>query len=89
LIHLGYKVTKCKSCISKPCHTKAEALERAACFAAEVAGRTLYLAERCDYVLPGSIARGSAAAEKGHVQKLADISIALANCTALAKVLPK
>jgi len=46
----------------------------------EVAGRTAYLAAKCDYVLPGSIAKGSKKAEKNHEIELANKTQALAKC---------
>ena len=50
---------------------------------AEIAGRRKYLAEKCDYVLPGSIARGSAVAERGHRLQVAALVKALAKCSTL------
>ena len=55
--------------------------------AAEVAGRKAYLAKKCDYILPGSIAHGSALKEKGHQVELANKTRAAARCAArLAKI---
>ena len=87
-IYRGYEFfkDKCRSC--KGCTVKAEAQKNAACYAAEVAGRALYLKKRCDYILPGSIGRGSKRAEDGHKTQLADKTAALAICTAKAASLP-
>jgi hypothetical protein len=63
-IHQAYKSLNCKGC--KNASTCAEATESAACLAAEIAGRKKFLKEKCDYKLPGSIARGSQQAERGH-----------------------
>ena len=79
-IWAAYKALKCKGC--KGCVTKDEAKERAACLTAETAGRALYLKRNCDYILPGSIAKGSKLAEKNHRTELANKTRALATCVA-------
>ena len=82
----AYKALKCKGCDG--CKTKAEAAANAACLTLEVAGRAAYLKLRCDYVLAGSIARGSKKAEAGHRIELANKTKALAKCTAKVATLP-
>ncbi len=87
-VHAAYKAAgaNCRSC--NTCTTRAQAEANAACFTAEIAGRTLYLKLGCDYVLAGSIARGSAAAAAGHRAQLAAKAAALAKCVAKALSLP-
>jgi RHS repeat-associated protein len=75
----AYKALDCKGC-TDPTITAAEAKKRAACLTAEIAARSLYLKNKCDYVLPGSCARGSQAAEKGHKQQVAQKTLALTTC---------
>ncbi len=86
-IYAVYKAAgaKCRSCDT--CTTRAEAEANAACFTAEIAGRTLYLKLGCDYVLAGSIARGSRNAEVNHETELANKARALAKCVAKAAIL--
>ena len=79
-IHTAYKALKCKGC--KGCVTKDEAQVRATCLTAEVAGRASYLKAKCDYVLPGSIAKGSRKAERNHRTEVANKTRALAKCVA-------
>ncbi len=84
--YAAYKALNCRGCGN--CPTKADAMANGACLAAEVAGRAAYLQMKCDYVLAGSIARGSAVAEKGHQMELANKTIAAAKCAAKAATLP-
>jgi RHS repeat-associated protein len=72
----------CLGCITQS--TPAFADKHCKCWSAVVAGRSLYLALKCDYILPGSIARGSAIAEAGHKKQLASVSAAAATCCACA-----
>lgn len=81
-IHSSYKSLGCKGCKGVKCPDEAQ--KRAACLAAEVAGRSLWLSNRCDYVMAGSIARGSKTAESGHRAQLKEKAAALARCTAIA-----
>ena len=74
----------CRAC--KPTMTKKELLTNAACFAAEIAGRRKYLSMNCDCILPGSIARGSDKAGKGHRAELLNKTAAATKCLGLAKV---
>ncbi|MBX3356720.1 MAG: hypothetical protein KF724_13580 [Phycisphaeraceae bacterium] len=76
----SYDTLDCRSC--KSATSCAEANERWACFAAEVALRQRYLAKRCDYVLQISLDRGSLKAEGGHREQLRTKVIALAICAA-------
>ncbi|MEP0916980.1 DUF4157 domain-containing protein [Leptolyngbya sp. DQ-M1] len=80
-IHASYKALKCSSC--KPTDTRAERLAKIACLTALLAGRRKYLQEKCDYVLAGSIARGSAVAERGHEIQAEQIAKMLLKCSTL------
>jgi hypothetical protein len=82
-LHAAYKALNCKGC-GIGCMTRGQAQERAVCLAKEVGLRATYLRLKCDYFLPGSIARGSAIAEKGHQTQLVDKTAALVKCTAMA-----
>lgn len=82
----AYKALNCKGCDG--CKTKEEAAVNATCLTAEIAGRAAYLKMKCDYVLAGSIARGSKKAEAGHQTELANKTKALAKCTAKVATLP-
>ena len=84
-IHAAYSALNCKGCGS--C-SKDEAKANAACLTAEVAGRAAFLKSKCDYALAGSIAKGSALAEKGHQIQLVEKSTALAKCIAIIATLP-
>jgi len=68
--------------------TKQDALEKIATLTAIIAVRKLYLNRRCDYVLPGSIARGSQVAEAGHRIQVRNLSVSLGICTAKLPTLP-
>lgn len=82
-VHRVYHALQCKSCtgISDP----VELAKRAACFAAEIAGRRKYLDLRCDYYLPGSLAApgGSRSKEHSHKSELANKLRAAARCAEL------
>jgi hypothetical protein len=62
----------------------ATAAAKASAKATEVAMRQNYLGKRCDYILPGSIAVGSAIKEAGHRQELLNAINRLARCSAHA-----
>ncbi len=85
-LHAAYKALACTGC--KSCTTKAQVEAKITCLMAEIAGRGLYLRNKCDNVLAGSIARGSATAEAGHQTQLLEKSAALANCYAKLATLP-
>jgi len=74
----AYKNLECSGC--KKCTTKEEVLKNIACLTAEIAGRSKYITKRCDYILLGSIAAGSAAKERSHKGELVKKTAALANC---------
>jgi hypothetical protein len=82
LIHAAYKAAgaPCRKCHGLM--NKENCKANAACFAAEVAGRSTYLANRCDYFMPGSIRRGSAKAAAGHAQELREKTAAMNRCKA-------
>jgi hypothetical protein len=82
----AYKALKCKGCDG--CKTKEEAGVNATCLTLEVTGRAAYLKMKCDYVLAGSIAKGSKKAEAGHQIELANKTKALAKCTGKIATLP-
>lgn len=86
-IHAAYDALKCKSC--NACTSRAEVLKNAACLTAEAAGRKKYLDLKCDYCLAGSIARGSATAEKGHQMQYAQVLAQLAKCAIKFSSLPE
>jgi RHS repeat-associated protein len=85
-IHAAYKALNCKGCGGAT--TRAEVQKNIACLTAETAGRASYLKKKCDYVLPGSIGRGSKKAEKGHQTELANKTRALAKCVAKLAAMP-
>lgn len=81
-IHAIYKALgNCSKCRSTD--TLAERALKIACIVAMIAGRQSYLNKDCDDVLPGSIARGSAVAKRGHQQQLAQFVKMLADCQSL------
>lgn len=80
-IWASYKALNCPSC--KDSDTAAERVAKIACLTALIAGRRQYLKEKCDYVLPGSVARGSAKAEKGHEIQVEQIAKMLLKCSTL------
>jgi hypothetical protein len=81
-LHAAYKALEpCRKCTRND--TSEERAVKIACISAVVAGRNKYLAEKCDYVLPGSIARGSARAEQGHRNQVAQYLAMLAKCSTL------
>jgi len=61
-----------------------DAVAKSAAKATEVAMRSRYLDKRCDYILPGSIASGSARQEANHRIELANAINRLAKCSAHA-----
>ncbi|HEY4640009.1 MAG TPA: DUF4157 domain-containing protein [Thermoanaerobaculia bacterium] len=80
-LYAAYKtIGPCGSC--KNATSKTEIAAVIACLTAEIAGREAYLKKKCDYVLPGSIGRGSAIAERGHKQQRDQLLVVLAKCTA-------
>lgn len=84
-IWAAYKaIGPCRSC--KADDTKAERAAKIACLGVVIAGRDKYLKEKCDYVLPGSIAKGSAIAEKGHKIQVTQEIIRLAKCSTLPTI---
>lgn len=81
-IHRAYKALgNCRAC--RRTDTAAERAAKIACLTAVIAGRRNYLSKRCDYILPGSIARGSAIAERGHIIQAEQLEAMLANCSTL------
>jgi hypothetical protein len=82
----AYKALGCSGCRKATTRTQIQA--QIACLTAEIAGRGTYLSMRCDYILPGSIARGSAVAEQGHKTQVAEKSASLAKCVAKLNALP-
>lgn len=81
--YAAFKALACKGC-SETAIPQAEAAKRAACLSIEVSARSDYLKHKCDYVLPGSIARGSQKAERGHRIQVAEKAAAFSICLAKA-----
>jgi len=79
-VYSGCRLTGdgCRGCDSKTPQAVACAMH--ACFATETAGRAAYLRMRCDYILPGSIRRGSRENESGHQRELVEKTTAMINC---------
>lgn len=81
-IHAAYKALgNCGKCTALD--TLAERALKIACLTAVIAGRQSYLSKDCDDVLPGSIARGSAIAKRGHQTQVAQLLNMLAKCQTL------
>jgi hypothetical protein len=81
-IWAGYKALgDCRRC--KASDTLVERAAKIACITAVIAGRQTYLSKDCDDVLPGSIARGSEIAKRGHRQQLVQFGKMLADCQTL------
>lgn len=81
-IYASYKTLgSCRGCSKSD--SAAERTAKIACISTVLASRRRYLAEQCDYVLPGSIARGSAVAERGHAIQVAQFVQMLAKCLSL------
>jgi len=82
-IHGAYKAreTQCRKCVRTD--TAEERAAKIACFTEVHSGRSAYLAKRCDFVLPGSKARGSEVAERGHKTQLEGIGNAITKCNSL------
>lgn len=81
-IWAGYKALgDCRRC--KASDTLVERAAKIACITAVIAGRQTYLSKDCDDVLPGSIARGSEIAKRGHRQQLIQFGKMLADCQIL------
>ena len=75
--------SNCRRCSDKKCKTDEEKAQDAincACWKKALAGRWAYLANKCDYVLPGSIAAGSRQQEAAHWQEYANKQNAADNC---------
>jgi RHS repeat-associated protein len=87
LINQSYKNLEltCKSCANQNC-TPEDAAANCACWAGVVQMRRKYLRMHCDYILPGSIARGSKKAEHGHNVQLANKIMARNMCCVKAAV---
>lgn len=71
---------ECRGC--KGVTSAAEAIGNAACWFIVAALRSAYLELKCDYLLDGSITRGSKIAEKGHQEALSNAVSAAAKCMA-------
>lgn len=76
--HADYKAKKPKKCTQN--HTKAEMEANVIATQAHIDGRQLYIDEECDYVLQGSINKGSAVALASHRLELAGVNKTLSNC---------
>ena len=77
----AYDALDCPACKGSD---SAEVLAaKKACFVAEIALRSAYIASGCDLVLKGSFNRGIKQSEKGHQEQLDNKFEALANCNKL------
>ena len=76
--HADYKAKKPKKCTQN--HTKAEMEANVIATQAHIDGRQLYIDEECDYVLQGSINKGSDVALASHRLELAAVKRTLSNC---------
>lgn len=84
--HSAYKALKCQGC---DCNTtKRQAMINASCLGGEVLLRKRYIQMKCDYKLPGSIKRGSKAAEAGHKAEIMQKGIAIGRCWNRCNSLP-
>lgn len=84
-IHAAYKsLGNCSGC--RASDTKAERAAKIACITGVLAGRRRYLKKRCDYILPGSIARVSAIAERGHRIQVQQFVKMLRKCNTLPTI---
>ena len=82
-LHTAYKAAEkaCRAC--KGTDTPEERAAKIACIGPAQAGRATYLRKKCDFILPGSIARGSKVAEDGHKEALVNVGNMLAKCNSL------
>ncbi len=80
-LHTAYKAIECPSC--KGTDTQEERAAKIACISAQILGREAYLLHGCDYILPGSISRGSSVAESGHRTQVEQLKRMLEKCTTL------
>ncbi len=82
-IHTAYKALEetCSSC--KGTDTPTERAIKIACLTAVKVGRENYLKKNCDFILPGSIGRGSDKAKQGHETQLAQFIKRLEKCATL------
>ncbi|QWP08042.1 hypothetical protein J5W75_01205 [Akkermansia muciniphila] len=79
-IYDGYKAADknaagCKACLKCPDYLKLLAAR-----AAEITGCSLYFKKKCDYILPDSITKGSAAAVSSHKNELTNKIKAFSKC---------
>ncbi|MEO8108809.1 MAG: DUF4157 domain-containing protein [Ginsengibacter sp.] len=81
-IHAFYSsLADCVRC--RPTDTAAERAAKILCIETILALRYLYLSKGCDYILPGSIARGSQDAANGHWQQVAQLTQMLGDCATM------
>lgn len=84
-IHIAYKsLGNCRSCRGND--TKEQRAAKIICITSVLTGRRRYLRKRCDYTLPGSIARGSSIAEAGHRIQVKQFAKMLAKCVTLPTI---
>ncbi|MFN3706615.1 MAG: hypothetical protein ACK4WM_11560, partial [Thermoflexales bacterium] len=83
--HAAYTAAEKEGEGCRPGLTCDEYKKKVAAISLEVAGRAKYLKMKCDSCLPGSIAKDSKKAEKGHTEQLATKTVYLGNCIALMK----
>lgn len=76
--HADYKAKLPKKCTQN--HTKAEMEANVVATQEHIDGRQKYIDEECDFVLPGSIAKGSDVALASHRSELDSVKKTLATC---------
>jgi hypothetical protein len=81
-IHAAYTALVCRACPKGM--AAADAGKECACWTAKAAGRKAYLDKKCDYILPGAIAKGSKAQEATHRAEFAKASAKVIECCACA-----
>ena len=81
-IWVAYNALKgCKKC--KGTDNVDDRAEKIACITALMVARKAYLKEKCDYILAGSIAKGSKKAERGHLDQVDQLDTMLRECARL------
>jgi hypothetical protein len=84
-IHAFYSsMPDCARCLRTD--TPAIRAAKILCIETKLALRYLYLSKGCDYILPGSIARGSQDAAAGHWQQVAQLTQMLGDCATLPTI---
>ena len=80
-VYNAYKGMTCTRC--EKCDSKIVLISKIACWSTLSALRSEYLSRGCDYILQGSINKGSKQAEDGHTDQLVAVNNALHRCISL------